>query len=88
MWATIKSKLVLIGVGVITLLLGIIKYLSFTRSVYKNKAKRSEAIIERQGKINEIDTELDKEFKSHKAQIRDEIKEKKSIKSLEDPNDF
>jgi hypothetical protein len=88
MWAMIKSKLVLYGIAVVGALLGVIKYLSFTRSVYKNRAKRSEAIIERQAKTQEIDSELDKEFKSHKAQIRDEIKEKKSVKSLEDPNDF
>jgi hypothetical protein len=88
MWATIKSKLVLIGLGIITVLLGTIKYLSFTRSVYKNRAKRGEAIIERQAKTQEIDSELSSDLQSRKAKIRNEIKEKKSVKSLEDPNDF
>ena len=88
MWATIKSKLILVGVGVITLLLGIIKYLSFTRGVYKDKAKRAETTLKRQSDINEMDSELDQEFKSKKAEIKAEIDEKKSVDSLENPNDF
>ena len=88
MWTTIKSKLILVGVSVITILLGVIKYLSFTRGIYKSKAKRLDATLKRQNVINEMDSELDKDFKSHKAQIKAEIKEKKSVKSLEKPNEF
>ncbi len=88
MWTTIKSKLVLVGVGIITLLLGVIKYLSFTRGIYKSKAKRLDATLKRQNVINEMDSELDKDFKSHKAKIKAEIEEKKSVKSLEKPNEF
>ncbi len=88
MWTTIKSKLILVGVSIITILLGVIKYLSFTRGIYKKKAKRLDATLKRQNAINEMDSELDKDFQSHKAKIKAEIKEKKSAESLEKPNEF
>ena len=88
MWAAIKAKAVLIGIGIITVLLGTIKYLSFTRGIYKDKAKRAETTLKRQADIQEMDTELDKDFQSRKKEIKAEIDEKKSVKSLEEPNEF
>ena len=88
MWATIKGKLILVGVSIITILLGVIKYLSFTRGIYKDKAKRAETTLKRQADIQEMDTELDKDFQSRKKEIKAEIDEKKSVKSLEKPNEF
>ena len=88
MWATIKGKLILVGVSIITILLGVIKYLSFTRGIYKDKAKRAETTLKRQSDIQEMDTELDKDFQSRKKEIKAEIDEKKSVKSLEKPNEF
>ena len=88
MLTLLKNKLILYGGAILVALLGVIKYLSFTRGIYKSKAKRLDATLKRQNVINEMDTELDKDFKSHKAKIKAEIKEKKSVESLEKPNDF
>ena len=83
----LKAKLYAIGGAILAVLLGVIKYLSFSRGIYKSKAKRLDATLKRQNVINEMDTELDKDFKSKKAKIKAEIDEKKSVESLEKPDE-
>lgn len=88
MLSLIKSKLVLYGGAVLVALLGIIKWLSFSRGEWKNKAKTRQAALKRQSDINELDTELSTDLQSRKAEISKEIKDGEEISSLSTPNDW
>jgi hypothetical protein len=84
----IKSKLILYGGAVLVALLGIIKYLSFSKGVWKDKAKKSMSALKRHEEVQEIDSELSKDLQSKKAEIVKEIKSGEEVTSLSDPNDW
>jgi len=87
-WSTIKSKALLIGGAIISALLVTLKLLAGSRTRAIKKADRLEGALKRQGEIQEIDSELSKELKSHKAEIAKEIESGEEITSLSNPNDW
>jgi len=84
----IKSKLLLIGGAIISVLLVALKLLASSRNRAVKEAKRVKTIIKRKEDTEEIDNELEGQLSSRRAEIKKEIKEGKSVKSLENPNDF
>jgi len=86
MLSLIKSKFILIGGGIIAFLLAALKVMFASRKKAVQRADRMESALKRQSDIQEIDTELSKELKSRKGQIRKEIEENEEVTSLSNPN--
>lgn len=87
-WASLQTKLVAVGGAIIATLMVALKMLSASRKRAIQEARRAKAALSRQKDIEGADNELDKQGYSRRAEIKKEIKEGKSVKSLEDPNDF
>ena len=88
MLSLIKNKLILIGGGIITVLLVVLKFMTASRNRAVKEAKRVKTIIKRKEDTEAIDNELEGQLTSRRAEIKKEIKEGKPVKSLENPNDF
>jgi type VI protein secretion system component VasK len=88
MLVTIKNRLILIGGAIISALLVTLKFMAASRARAVKQAKRAKAALKRQQDTQEIDNELDHQLSSRRAEIKREIEDKKSVKSLENPNDF
>ena len=86
--ASLKTNLIAAGVFLLTLLGGLLKYFMAKAKREEEKADRFKAALDRQSDIQEMDTELDKDFQSHKAAIKKEINDGEEITSLSKPNDF
>jgi len=83
-----KAKLYAIGAAIISALLVTLKLLAGSRARAVRKAERLEATLKRQSDIQEMDNELEGQLSSRRAEIKKELKEDKSVKSLENPNEW
>ena len=83
----LKAKLYAIGGAILAALLVTVKFLIGSRARAVKKAKRLEGALKRQSDIQDIDSELSKDLKSHKAEIAKEIADGEEITSLSRPND-
>jgi len=81
----LKSKLILYGGAVLVALLGVIKYLSFSRGVYKNKAKRAEITLKRQSDTQDAETEIDQKFSRRAKESNKDIEDGKVPDHLSKP---
>jgi len=88
MLSLIKGKLLWIGGGIIAVLLVVLKFMTASRNRAVKQAKRFKTIIKRKEDTEDIDNELESQFASRRAEIKNEIKEGKPVKSLENPNDW
>lgn len=86
MLGLIKSKLILIGGGIIVFLLAALKVLSFQNKRNKKRAERAEATLEFREDVIDSDNEIDQEF-SHRAEEAKRDKTKVP-RNLSDPNKF
>ncbi len=88
MFGILKTKLIAAGAVLIALLLGLLKFFMARSKSATKRAERAEAGLQRQSDIQDSDSELSKDLSSRKAQIKKEIKEGKTVKSLEKPNEW
>ena len=84
----LKSKLLVIGAGLIAFLLVALKFMTASRARAVKRADRAEAQVEFKKRVEESDTELSKDLSSRKAKISKEIKSGEEITSLSDPNNW
>jgi len=82
----IKSKLLLIGGGIIAALLVALKILTLQNKRNKRRAVRAEKTLEFREDVIESDAEIDQEF-SHRAEEAKRDKTKVP-RNLSDPNKF
>lgn len=87
-WASLQTKLVAVGGAIIATLMVALKMLSASRKRAIQEARRAKAALSRQKDIEVSDNELEGQRSSRRAKIRKEIKEGKSVDSLDNPNDF
>jgi len=84
----LKTKLYAIGAAIISALLVTLKLLAGSRARAVKKVERLEATLKRQSDTQEMDNELEGQLSSRRAEIKKELKEDKSVKSLENPNEW
>ncbi len=84
----LKAKLYAIFAGIGLFLLGLVKLFAGKAKRAEKRADRAEAQVVFKEKVEDSDSELSKDLSSRKAQIKKEIKEGKTVKSLEEPNEW
>lgn len=86
--STLKNKLIAAGAAIIAGLLVTVQFLMKSRRRALESEKRVKAALSRKEDIEDIDSDLSKDLKSHKAEIAKELKEGENVTSLSDPNSW
>ena len=84
----LKNKLLAILAGSVAVLLFIVSVLNASRKKAKKQVKQFKAVLKRKEDIEEAASELSKDLSSRKAKISKEIKDGKTVESLEEPNEW
>ena len=65
----LKSKLLVLGAGLIAFLLAALKFMSASRARAVKRADRAEAELEFRDDVDEMETELSSNYQPHRADI-------------------
>ena len=88
MLSLLKSKLILIGGGIIAFLLAALKVLSLQNKRNKRRAEQAEKTLKFKEDVDTIDAEIDQEFSHRAEEAKQDVKAGKIPRNLRDPNDF
>ncbi len=88
MFSFIKSKLLLIGGGIIVFLLAALKVLSFQNKRNKKRAERAEGQLQFKEDVDTLDSEIEQTI-SRRAEVANEDREEgKTPNVIRNPNDY